>query len=106
MILQPQHVALFAIVICIPLGLKLGIPTLLHQVERAGWLKQLQSQNPSLSKVESIHNGILLIKTPAGEMLRVKLAGLDLNTPWQNQAEGIMTMLMQTTQPKVIVSHM
>lgn len=104
--LKPQHVALFALVICVPLGLKLGVPTLLHQAERAGWLEQLQSQNPSLNTVESIQTGILTIKTPAGETLRVKLAALELDTAWQNQAEGVMAMLMQTTQAKVIVSHM
>lgn len=103
--LKPQHVALFALVICIPLGLKLGVPTLLSQAERAGWLEQLQPQNLSLDTVESIQDGILMIKTPAGETLRVKLAGLDLAAPWQNQAEGVIAMLMQTTQAKVIVSH-
>ncbi|MBW4440377.1 MAG: hypothetical protein KME10_03905 [Plectolyngbya sp. WJT66-NPBG17] len=104
-IVKPQHIALFALMICIPLGLKLGVPTLLHQAERARWFEQLRSQNSSFNTVESIQNGILLIKTPAGETLRVKLAGLDLDTQWQAQAEGIMAMLLQPAQTKVMLSH-
>lgn len=104
-VVKPRHVALFALMICIPLGLKLGVPTLLHQVERAGWLKPLQLQNSSFNTVESIQNGILLIKTPARETLRVKLAGLNLDAQWQAQAEGVMAMLLQPAQVKVMVNH-
>lgn len=104
-VVKPQHVALFALMICIPLGLKLGAPTLLHQAERSRWFEQFQPQNSSLNTVESIQNGILLIKTPAGETLRVKLAGLDLDAPWQAQAEGVMAMLLQPAQAKVIIGH-
>jgi len=102
---KPKHIALFAFMICIPLGLQLSVPTLLHQAERAGWLKQLQSQNSSLSTVKSIQNGILLITSPAGAKLRVRLAGLDLSERWQNQAEGVVAMLLQPAQAKVMVSQ-
>lgn len=103
-IVKPQHIALFALMICIPMGLKLGVPTLLHRAEQDGWFERLQSQKSSLNTVESIQNGILQIKTPAGAILRVKLAGLDLDTHWQAQAEGIMAMVLQPVRAQVMLS--
>ncbi|KAM3092537.1 hypothetical protein ACKFKG_22235 [Phormidesmis sp. 146-35] len=102
---KPKHIALFALMLCIPLGLKLGVPTLLHQADRAGWLEKFHPQNQSLDTVESIQNGILRLKKPTGEVLRVKLAGLVLDEHWRSQAEGVMAMLLRPAQAKVRVSH-
>jgi hypothetical protein len=104
-IIKPKHIALFALMLCVPLGLNLAVPTLLHQADRAGWLEKFYPQNQSLDTVESIQNGILRLKKPTGEVLRVKLAGLVLDAPWQSQAEGVMAMLLRPAQAKVMVSH-
>ncbi|MGG6269080.1 hypothetical protein ACQ4M3_32935 [Leptolyngbya sp. AN03gr2] len=105
LIVKPKHIALFALMLCVPLGLKLAVPTLLHQADRARWLEKFYPHNQSLDTVESIQNGILWLKKPTGEVLRVKLAGLVLDEPWQSQAEGVMAMLLRPTQAKVMVSH-
>jgi hypothetical protein len=81
-ILKPKHIALFALMLCVPLGLKLAVPTLLHQADRAGWLEKFYPHNQSLDTIESIQNGILRLKKPTGEVLRVKLVGLVLDKPW------------------------
>ncbi|MBE9009758.1 hypothetical protein IQ250_06025 [Pseudanabaenaceae cyanobacterium LEGE 13415] len=104
-LVKPQHIALFTLMICIPLGLKLGVPTLLHQAERAGWFEKLEAQPSSLNKVESIQNGILLVKSSAGATLRVKLAGLELDEHWQTQADGIMAMLLQPARAQVVLGQ-
>ena len=105
LIIKPKHIVLLAFMLCVPLGLKLGVPTLLHQADQAGWLEKLYPQNQSLDTVESIQDGIFRLKKPSGEILRVKLAGLVLDEPWQSQAEGVMAMLLRPAQAKVMVSH-
>ncbi|MBE9011388.1 hypothetical protein IQ250_14345 [Pseudanabaenaceae cyanobacterium LEGE 13415] len=96
LVVKPKHIALFALMLCVPLGLKLAVPTLLHQADRARWLEKFYPHNQSLDTVESIQNGILRLKKPTGEVVRVKLAGLVLDKPWQSQAEGVMAIIPAT----------
>jgi hypothetical protein len=43
-----QHLALCALMICIPIGLRLGVPALLHQADRLGWLERFHLQNQNV----------------------------------------------------------
>lgn len=39
-LLKPQHIALCALMLLIPFGLKLGVPALLHQANCLGWFER------------------------------------------------------------------
>jgi hypothetical protein len=73
----------------------------MYQVNQWGWLAETQNQ----SRVESIQAGILLVKPSAGETLRVQLLGLTFDKNWRPQAEGAISMLLNSAQAKVNLSH-
>lgn len=40
-LMKPRHIALCALMLLLPFGLKLGVPALLHQANRWGWLEKV-----------------------------------------------------------------
>jgi hypothetical protein len=98
---------LLGVSLCLPLGLKLGIPLALEQVERLGLLGSLpDSGSPKdVYTVDGVQGLLLTVHQPNQPSIQIQLAGLTApNERWKDEATGILSMLVQASHNQVMVS--
>jgi endonuclease YncB( thermonuclease family) len=98
---------LLGVSLCLPLGLKLGIPLALEQVERLGLLGSLpDSGSPKdVYTVDGVQGLLLTVHQSNQPSIQIQLAGLTApNERWTDEATGILSMLVQASHNQVMVS--
>lgn len=90
---------LWTIALLLPIGLKLGVPTLLQKQST------FASQNSSFYVVEAITGNHLTVCAPNGSIQSIRLAGLaPLPAHWQHEATGVLATLLQASSRQVSVT--
>ncbi|MFE4106688.1 hypothetical protein ACFVKH_10405, partial [Almyronema epifaneia S1] len=82
---------LYGLALCLPLGLKLGVPLALEQGERLGLLGNLAGDRSpaNLYMVDSIQGLLLTVHQPNQPSVQLQLAGLtESDERWQDGATG------------------
>jgi endonuclease YncB( thermonuclease family) len=98
---------LLGVSLCLPLGLKLGIPLVLEQGERLGLFESLPGNRSSkdLYTVDRVQGLVITLHQPNRPSIQIQLAGLMVpNERWKDEATGILSMLVQASQNQVTVS--
>jgi hypothetical protein len=98
---------LYGLALCLPLGLKLGVPLALEQGEQLGLLGNFVGDRLSdnLYTVDSVQGLLLTVHQPNQPTVQCQLAGLTKpDERWQDEATGILSMLVQASQNRVTVS--
>jgi hypothetical protein len=98
---------LLGVSLCLPLGLKLGIPLVLQQGENLGLFETLPgSGSPNdFYTVDGVQGLLLTVHQPNQPSTQIQLAGLTApNERWKEEATGILSMLVQASHNQVKVS--
>ncbi|MGB3199818.1 MAG: hypothetical protein WBA99_02880 [Nodosilinea sp.] len=98
---------LYGLALCLPLGLKLGVPLLLVQGERLGLFAGRLGVDPSGSDytVDEVHDFLLTAHRPGQPPVQFRLAGLaESDKRWQGEATGILSMLLEASRNQVKVT--
>ncbi len=98
---------LYGLALCLPLGLKLGVPLALEQGEQLGLLGNLAGDRLSgnLYTVDSVQGLLLTVHQPNQPTVQCQLAGLtEPDERWRDEATGILSMLVQASQNHITVS--
>jgi hypothetical protein len=98
---------LYGLALCLPLGLKLGVPLALEQGERLGLLGNFVGDRTpeNLCTVDSFQGLLLTVHQPNQPPVQLQLAGLtEPDERWQDEATGILSMLVQASQNQIKVS--
>lgn len=98
---------LYGLALCLPLGLKLGVPVILVQGDRLGLFTDRSGVDTSGSDytVDEVHNFLLTAHRPGQPPVQFRLAGLaESDKNWQGEATGILSMLLEASHNQVIIT--
>lgn len=99
--MKPRLVALFSVMLLLPLGLKLATPILLKQgMELRNVLPFGSTQQQYI--VESVEGYTLTLRTRNQTQFKVRLAGLQSGSEyWQRQAAAVTAILLHSSGAEV-----
>jgi endonuclease YncB( thermonuclease family) len=99
--MKPRLIALFSVMLLLPLGLRLATPTLLEQGMKLRNVFPFGSTQQQYI-VESVDGYTLTLHTRNQAQFRVRLAGLQSGSDrWQKQAAVVTAMLLHSSGAKV-----
>ncbi len=99
---------LYGLALCLPLGLKLGVPLVLVQGERLGLFAQrsdADSSSEAVYTVDRVDGFMVTAHLPHQPPVQFQLAGLvEPDKRWQGEATGILSMLLEASHNQVVVT--
>ncbi|MBE9109282.1 hypothetical protein IQ273_07620 [Nodosilinea sp. LEGE 07298] len=94
---------LYGLALCLPLGLKLGVPLVLVQGERLGLFGS--SSSDAVYTVDRVDGFMVTAHLPHQPPVQFQLAGLaESDERWQREATGILSMLLEASHNQVIIT--
>ncbi|WP_017301007.1 hypothetical protein [Nodosilinea nodulosa] len=97
----------YGLALCLPLGLKLGVPVIIVQGERLGLFADRSGVDTSGSDytVDEVHGFLLTAHQPGQPPVQFRLVGLaESDERWQREATGILSMLLEASRNQVKVT--